>query len=544
MKYQCKEVSIMIGMIRRYLIGRTRIIAKRQLAQGAKKAVKSVKDRKLLKTKAKSQILAFIISISLIVPHSTFATGIVHDPQSFAQSYAQFVESIEKYNNMIKTAQDTLDTMNRINDVMNTANNTLNNLQTGLADPRQLVSRFESNIKSIEDNAKRIAKNLEEKDWANAFHKKEYASCKNKWANLKKEYAEWEKKKAKDNYESAVKSGDSSEESEQEISEAQQKYAKSQQASKIEKGFEYIDTVDSQGLQAATNKLHEWANKAQEYVDVKNYGALNIESAMRPKDRYTYQKKLCSLVDEEMAKLDELESLDCYNKAIKEKNRKEAERCFKELKEKREKNRKNKIDKKYNDIKTRAESNFNLQMPHNKLGLSVDVDNGNLSGDWKTINKDKKDEVAEPRDITIGSGDNQSTKKVWIVKQDIINQVFEYGYYADALSLQNERNMALAMGSDTYALTQAQAETLMMISKQIVTLNNSINTIGQIAEHFILEQEETENNNLKNLQQEKTRDKLKNFSIDNDKKHWEYNKYGIPVFKNRNFEKSEGILGL
>lgn len=125
MKYQCREVSIMIGIIRQYLIGRTRIIAKRQLAQGAKKVAQSVKDRKLLKTKAKSQILAFIISISLIVPHNTFATGIVHDPQSFAQSYAQFVESIEKYNNMIKTAQDTLDTMNRINDVMNTANNTL-----------------------------------------------------------------------------------------------------------------------------------------------------------------------------------------------------------------------------------------------------------------------------------------------------------------------------------------------------------------------------------------------------------------------------------
>ena len=539
----------MIGMIRRYLIGRARIIAKRQLAQGAKKVAQSVKDRKLLKTKAKSQILAFIISISLITPPYTFATGaaIVHDPTTFAQIYANAMDAIEKYNTMIKNMQDTLDTMNRINDVMNTASNQLNNLQTGLADPRQLVSRFESNIKNIEDNAKRIAKNLEEKDWANAFHKKEYASCKNKWANLKKEYAEWEKKKAKDNYESAVKSGDGSEESEQEISEAQQKYAKSQQANEIEKGFEYIDTVDSQGLQAATNLMHEWANKAQEYVDVKNYGALNIESAMRPKDRYTYQKKLCSLVDKEMAKLDELTSLDCYNKAIKEKNRKEADRCFRELKEKREKNRQNKINKKYNAIEQRTNSNiFKIQSESiDKPELHIDAKSGNLSGDWKKkIGKDKREEVADNPTINIGNGDNQSTMTIWIVKQDIIKELFDRGEYAEALNLQNQRNMALAMGSDTYALTQAQAETLTMISKQIVTLNDSINAIGQIAETLILDEKEAEQSNLKSLELEKTRNELKKFSVDDEVRHWEYNEYGIPVFKNRNFEKSEGILGL
>lgn len=504
----------------------------------------------MIVSRVQARVLAVIVSIGIIVaPISTFAnTGIVHDPTTFAQIYANAMDAIEKYNTMIKNMQDTLDTMNRINDVMNTASNQLNNLQTGLADPRQLVSRFESNIKNIEDNAKRIAKNLEEKDWANAFHKKEYASCKNKWANLKKEYAKWEEQKAKENLDIAEKGDDGSESSEKFLEEAQQKYAKTQQANEIEKGFEYIDTVDSQGLQAATNKMYEWANKAQEYVDVKNYGALNIESAMRPKDRYTYQKKLCNMVDEEMAKLDELESLDCYNKAIKEKNRKEADRCFRELKEKREKNRQKAITNKYNDIKTRANLNFKLQrMPDKRLGLSVNVDNGNLSGDWKTLmSKDKvtKEEVAEPRNITIGSGDNQSTKEVWIVKQDIINQAFESDYYTDALSLQNERNMALAMGSDTYALTQAQAETLTMISKQIVILNDSINTIGQIAERFMLNEEEAEQSNLKSLELEKTRDELKKFSVDDEVKHWEYNEYGIPVFKNRNFETDKGILGL
>ena len=133
--------------------------------------------------------------------------------------------------------------------------------------------------------------------------------------------------------------------------------------------------------------------------------------------------------------------------------------------------------------------------------------------------------------------------KIWIVKQDIINELFDKRQYAEALNLQNQRNMALAMSSDTYALTQAQAETLMMISKQIVTLNDSVNAIGQIAEALILSEKESEQNNLNSLKQEKTRNQLKNFSIDDEVKHWEYNEYGIPVFKNRNFE-DKGILGL
>lgn len=535
----------MFGMIRRYLKGRARIIAKRQLAQGAKKVAQSVKDARLLKTKAKSQILAFIISISLVMPNSINAVvgEVVFDPTS----YAKILESIEKYNNMIKTAQDSLDTLNRVNDIMNTASNQLNNLQTGLADPRQLVSRFESNLKGIEDNAKRIAKNLEEKDWANAFHKLEYASCKKKWQNLLKEYKEFEKQNAQSSLEEAMSEDDGSEESKQRVDEARQAFNKSHEAKAIERGFEYIDTVETQGLQAATNKMHEWANAAQKYIDVRNSEYISIEEAMRPKDRYTYQKKLCSLVDEEMAKLDESKSLNCYNKAMKQKNRKEAERCFKELKEKRERNRQNKINQKYKDIEQRAKAGniFKIQSEStDKPELHIDAKSGNLSGDWKKkVGKDKREEVADNPTINIGNGNNQSTMKIWIVKQDIINELFDKGQYAEALNLQNQRNMALAMGSDTYALTQAQAETLMMISKQIVTLNDSVNAIGQIAEALILSEKESEQNNLNSLKQEKTRNQLKNFSIDDEVKHWEYNEYGIPVFKNRNFE-DKGILGL
>lgn len=100
---------------------------------------------------------------------------------------------------------------------MNTASNQLNNLQTGLADPRQLKSRFESNIKAIEDNAKRIAKKLEEKDWANAFHNFEYAKCKDKWAKLKKEYKEYQKEQANKNLNDAYKNDNGSEESQANI---------------------------------------------------------------------------------------------------------------------------------------------------------------------------------------------------------------------------------------------------------------------------------------------------------------------------------------
>lgn len=373
-----------------------------------------------------------MVGISLIMPHSTNAFGgeLVFDPTT----YASILESIEKYNTMIKNMQDTLDVMNRVNDIMNTASNQLNNLQTGLADPRQLVSRFESNLKGIEDNAKRISKNLEEKDWANAFHKKEYGACKTKWQNLLKEYKEYEKQTAQDNLGKAMSENDGSEESEQRLEEARQAFNKSHEARAIERGFEYIDTFDTQGLQAATNKMHEWANAAQKYIDVRNSEYISIEEAMRPKDRYTYQKKLCNMVDKEMAKLKKMEGMSCYQKAVANKDRKGAEECMKIIKESRKLDDLEKINR-YKIIKQRAIDNFNLQMPHNKLGLSIDANNGNLSGDWKTLNKNNKDEVAEPRNITIGTGDNAKTKEVWFAKQDIINELFESGYYADALSL-------------------------------------------------------------------------------------------------------------
>ena len=152
-------------------------IIKQYLKNGRKKII-----AKMFKSKVKSQILAFILSISLIMPHYTFASAMItHDPTSFAQMAANFAETIEKYNNMIKTATDTLDTMNRINDVVNTATNMLDNLQTGIANPKQIADRFQQNLEGIKRNFERTAKSLEERDWLNTFVKEEYASCKKKW---------------------------------------------------------------------------------------------------------------------------------------------------------------------------------------------------------------------------------------------------------------------------------------------------------------------------------------------------------------------------
>lgn len=321
----------MIGIIRQYLIGRTRIIAKRQLAQGAKKVAQSVKDKKLLTTKAKSQILAFIISISLIVPHSTFATGIVHDPQSFAQSYAQFVESIEKYNNMIKTAQDTLDTMNRINDVMNTANNTLNNLQTGLADPRQLWDRFQSNVENIKANYEHIQKSLENRNWSEIMFKKEFATCKKKWQNLMKEVKEYEEQKAKDNLDLAERGDDGSDSAGKFLEDAQQKYADMQETKEIQAELKMIEDAYNGGLSKGTKEINAFFDQMQYQVDI-----FNIEAKARQhKNPYERQRDICNEIDIKQIEFEEQKAKNEYFKAMAEGRYADAKREFQIWKKKR-----------------------------------------------------------------------------------------------------------------------------------------------------------------------------------------------------------------
>ena len=195
----------MFGMIRRYLKGRARIIAKAQMKNTLKKVAKNIRDGKYssddsaisnantIKSNARkksalgTQIMAIIVSASLVVPYNVnAATAVVSNPERIAQAYTQFVEQIEKYNTIIKNAQDTLDTMNKVNDAMNAANNTLNNLQTGLADPTQLYDRFQANLENIKNSAETLAENMKNKEWSEAFIKRDYASCQTKMANSTK----------------------------------------------------------------------------------------------------------------------------------------------------------------------------------------------------------------------------------------------------------------------------------------------------------------------------------------------------------------------
>ncbi len=91
--------------------------------------------------------------------------------------------------------------------------------------------------------------------------------------------------------------------------------------------------------------------------------------------------------------------------------------------------------------------------------------------------------------------------------------------------------MALAMGSDTYALTQAQAETLTMISKQIMILNDSVNAIGQIANEFLKKEAERQNARkefIENTQDDSALYKFTNESsiLQDYEPSWEYDEYG------------------
>lgn len=486
----------MIGMIRRYLIGRTRIIAKRQLAQGAKKVVRSVRDKKLLKTKAKSQILAFIVSISLIVPYNANAFGggeVVFDPTS----YAKILESIEKYNAMIKTAQDTLDTMNRINDIMNTANNTLNNLQTGLADPRQLADRFQQNIDSIQATAEAIGKSLERRNWKETFIKKEFASCKKKWQNLMKEtkaYAEKQKQiqekqkywqeEAEKGIEECKKQGYEAKDCE--ASEQAYKNALEEDIKEIDGKMATAEKAINQGAQSAINAINNAANEVQAKVDI-----FNLENKIREvKNPYNYQKNVCQLVEMKQIEWEISKAKKCYFENTAQGNQKEANKCFQKWK-KEERNKHDTITKRKQEIWENANGIFNISDDPDKK-LMVNTKTGKLEPEknWKELFGDDFNETRLTQEITYNTPpdkDGNSQKiKVWVASSYAINELF---YNKDrpavALDLQNQRNMAIAMQGDTQAIQKSQLETLQVLNMQISGLNKSINALGNVTNEFL-----------------------------------------------------------
>ena len=513
----------------------------------------------MIVSRVQARVLAVIVSIGIIVaPTSTFANGamITHDPQSFAQSYAQFVESIEKYNNMIKTAQDTLDTMNRINDVMNTANNTLNNLQTGLADPRQLYDRFKSNVENIKANYERIAKSLENRNWSEIMFKKEFATCKKKWQNLMKQVREYEEQKAKDNLDLAERGDDGSDSAGKFLEDAQQKYADMQETKEIQAELKMIEDAYNGGLSKGTKEINAVFDQMQYQVDI-----FNIEAkARKHKNPYESQRDICNKVKEKEREQKIREAKEGYWEAVAKGNHIEARKKFIEWK----KEENGKIKDRQEITKQIIESNKGYFNPNDKPAvLYINQDSGELKPAtcdaklicWKSLTgKDNKNDIAELLQIpqTDSNGNTTNIQK-WVAKQSTIQDLFKNNHFNEALNLQNQRNMVLALQGDTQAIQKSQLETFTMLGMQIKDLNNTVKAIGKIAEHFLKMEydiQEDNHSNKDNGDEETNENKISQTIKENTQNNWgnfedlfeSDSQTGRVSFKYKNKDNS-GILG-
>ena len=501
----------MFGMIRRYLRGRARIIAKTQMKNALKKVAKSIRDGNdcndsaisnaikgsvgsVRKKSALSQIMAIIVSASLIMPYNVNASavdGTVHDPQRFAQAYAQFVEQIEKYNNMIKTAQDTLDTMNRINDIMNTANKTLNNLQVGLADPRQLAERFQANLESIKENAERLGKSLEERNWGEQFLRKEFASCQKKWQNLVKEMKAFEEQQLNEETGKFFEEGGTDEEKAKELA---QKYEDSAKAKEIEADLKAVEDHYNGVNTAVSDKLNYWANQAQYYINF-----TDVETKMmQHKNPYRVQTDVCNMVEEE-SKLRMRQYQSAYWKAVAEGNYTLAKKEFEKWRIEGLKQQQKKLNDSKKVHKT-AKAQFN-QNADKKPILDINEDTGELipKDKWvklglgfdTTAKAAKKEKIPQPAD----KDGNVTFVDKWVAKPETIKDLFDSGYINEALNLQRKRAMVMALQGDALAVQKTQLETAQMLGMQINYLTNSVNQIGYVINRFLeMEYKEKEDN--------------------------------------------------
>lgn len=502
----------MFGMIRRYLKGRARIIAKAQMKNTLKKVAKNIRDDKYSDDSAISnantikgnvrkksalgtQIMAIIVSASLIAPYNVNAAmTTVHDPQSFAQTYAQFIEQIEKYNNMIKTAQDTLDTMNRINDIMNTANKTLNNLQVGLADPRQLAERFQANLESIKENAERLGKSLEERNWGEQFLRKEFASCQKKWQNLVKEMKAFEEQQLNEETGKFFGEGGKDEEKAQELA---KKWEDSAKAKEIEKDLKAVEDHYNGVNTAVSDKLNQWADKAQYYVDF-----ANIETKMKKhKNPYQTQTDVCNMIEEELNKLAEAQAESEYWKAVAEGNYPKARKAFEKWKKVGLKRQQDNL-KKSKNVWDAASAQFISSVDANKKPiLDINEDTGELipKKEWENLGLElnTKEKVAKMEKIPQPADKNGNVTFIdkWVAKPETIQTLFNEGHKNEALNLQRKRSMVIALQGDALAVQKAQLETAQMLGIQINNLTNSVNQIGSVINRFLeIEYKEKEDN--------------------------------------------------
>ena len=498
----------------------------------------------MIVSRVQARVLAVIVSIGIIAaPTSIFATNVVHDPQSFAQSYAQFVESIEKYNNMIKTAQDTLDTMNRINDVMNMANGMLDNLQTGIANPKQLVDRFNQNLENIKANAERTAKSLEQRDWLNTFIKEEYASCKKKWQNLIKDMERKKQQKEMSEIESTtdkcIENGGSKEECQQSTDTSKVEFNDNQK--EIQVGLSILEERYNNGMTNINQAIHGAFDKVKNkmnYADMEN----QIQNIQNP---YKHQVNICKMVEMERLKFELDEAKECYIRQTNAGNYAEAQKCFKKAKETSQKMEKE-IENRKREIWNSANSRFNRDP---ETFLDIDEKTGKLLpekpkdyfgneitpfqhwkselGDFIGVYKSEND-IVEKMKITVTKTDSngkqtQSEEERYVARPQVIQDLIHKQRINEALVLQNKRNMLVAMQGDNQALAKSQLETFTMLSYQMNELSAIVAELGKIQNEIL--NQTIEDENLSNKFANEKGNDLVNYKLNHSRK-WQYNKYG------------------
>ncbi len=446
----------------------------------------------------KQMALNVTLGIFLIGTNANAFLGVgdeVFDPTS----YAALLESIEKYNSMIATMNDTLDTMNRINDLMNTSTNFLNNMQLGIANPLQLADRFQSNLDRIQRTLDRVSNNISKAEWKDSILSNQYATCKTKWQELRAKYPE--------------------------------KYENNTFAMEVEANMAWLDAVNNDGLVEANKNINSFFDDL-----INNYSITDIESQIADnKDPKTTTVRTCELIDREYLYSARDDCLKDYHKAVADKNLSKAQTakdCIRDkdkaLREKSIKDKNDRITKLDNIVKIRSDEKATLSYNYSSCTL-------NNEAKWKdTLSVSDTSNVLEKRTISSqdSSGNVTNTQEVCAVTQETINQLFELGRYNDAINLQNQRNMTLALGKDSYALEQAQLETLEMIANLINSLTDSVNALAQIN----LDELKTEANSENDINDYLKKDQdtlMENWinSINSYEKGWEYDQYGFPVRK-------------
>lgn len=435
----------------------------------------------------RQRILARIFGVSIVISQSFGVMGagdVVFDPTT----YASILESIEKYNTMIKNLQDSLDTLNRINDVMNSAESTLNNLQVGLANPKQLAQRFQSNLQGIQNNFNRITENLQEREWKDSLIQEQYASCKTKWQNLRKDHPE--------------------------------AYEKSKVAPEIEANMKWLDSVNNEGLFKANEQIHSFFDGVMDKTNI-----LDIEAKIAKKNPKETMWSICKLVEKQRLEINKKTCQQEYYEAINNKDlekAKEKKECVRLAENQLKGLEFEEMEKRLDIIK----KNANILKLHSTEEpiLVADTENCNFDGKkWEKYKKTSDVDIFERRTI-----DNKTY--CWL-KQEVIHEIFDAGDTNEAISLQNQRNKALALANDTHSLAQGQLETLEMISKQILALHTSLNAMAYVSvtqleqevEHKKKEQEAYNNLNRN--------DEYSEFfqSIQGKTPSFIYNQYGMPV---------------